>query len=49
MSNVFSSQQLLIEQAALYRVSGRVCEVTGLTVVAEGLPLPVGAHRMGAS
>lgn len=43
MNDMFSNQQLLIEQAAFYRVSGRVCEVTGLTVVAEGLPLPVGA------
>ncbi|MCH9002578.1 MAG: hypothetical protein IIC02_08390, partial [Planctomycetes bacterium] len=43
MSDMFSSQQLLLEHAAFSRVSGRVCEVTGLTVVAEGLPLPVGA------
>ena len=43
MSDMFSNQQLLIEQTAFCRVSGRVCEVTGLTVVAKGLPLPVGA------
>ncbi len=32
-----------VSEGAYIRVTGRVCEVTGLTVVAEGLPLPVGS------
>ncbi|MCH7924573.1 MAG: flagellum-specific ATP synthase FliI, partial [Planctomycetes bacterium] len=43
VTELFSSQQALIEHASFSRVCGRVCEVTGLIVVAEGLPLPIGA------
>ena len=42
MTDLFASQRRLIEQARTFRISGRVVEVTGLAVVAEGLALPVG-------
>lgn len=41
--SLFDCQERLLEQARLMRVTGRVVEWTGLTVVAEGLALPVGA------
>jgi len=33
----------IVDRARTLRVAGRVTEVAGLTVIAEGLPLPVGA------
>lgn len=43
MPELFSGQRRLIERADTFRTTGRVVEVTGLTVVAEGLPIPVGS------
>ncbi|MGD2107911.1 MAG: FliI/YscN family ATPase [Phycisphaerae bacterium] len=43
MTELFVNQARLIEQAGPLHVTGRVAEVVGLTVVAEGFPLPVGA------
>ncbi len=43
MPDLFDNQRCLIERARTYRTTGRVVEVTGLTVVAEGLALPVGS------
>ncbi len=43
MTDVFSEARTLVEQTQTLRVTGRVVEVTGLTVVAEGLPLAVGS------
>jgi len=42
MSDLFANSLHLIEHAECRRVTGRVVEVTGLTVVAEGLPVPIG-------
>jgi len=42
MPELFDSQRRLIESTSLCRATGRVLEVTGLTVVAEGLSIPVG-------
>ncbi|MFQ5589954.1 MAG: FliI/YscN family ATPase [Phycisphaerae bacterium] len=42
MIDLFAKPRQLIEQAECRRITGRVCEVTGLSVVADGLPLPVG-------
>jgi len=42
-ADVFREGERLTDRANTMRVSGRVVEVTGLTVVAEGLNLPVGA------
>jgi len=42
MIELFADQRRLIEQAQPLHVTGRVAEVVGLTVVAEGFPLPVG-------
>ncbi len=42
MSDPFQQHRAVLENASFMRVSGRVSEVTGLTIVAEGLPLPVG-------
>ena len=42
-ASLFDCQERLLEQARFMRVTGRVVEWTGLTVVAEGLALPVGA------
>ncbi|UCE60337.1 MAG: FliI/YscN family ATPase [Phycisphaerales bacterium] len=42
MDDLFASARKVIERAECRRVTGRVVEVTGLTVVAEGLPVPVG-------
>lgn len=39
---MFHNQAALVRQTPMLRVTGRVREVTGLTIVAEGLPLPVG-------
>ncbi|HEY3244201.1 MAG TPA: FliI/YscN family ATPase [Phycisphaerae bacterium] len=41
--NVLARQLALIDSAQTIRVTGRVRDIVGLTVVAEGLPLPVGA------
>ncbi len=43
MTELFTSQRRLIERAQTCRTTGRVVEVTGLTVVAEGLAIPVGS------
>ena len=43
MVDLFAHHRSLIETVDFSRVSGRIAAVTGLTVVAEGLPLPVGA------
>ena len=40
---LFDRQMELAERALPMRVTGRVAEVTGLTVVADGLPVPLGA------
>jgi len=40
---LFERQMDLLHSTLPMRVSGRVSEVTGLTVVADGLPLPLGA------
>ena len=41
--DLFSDQTALVERTPTHRVTGRTLEVTGLTVVAEGLPVPVGS------
>jgi len=43
MVDMFCEARVLMEQAQTCRVTGRVIEVTGLTVVAEGLAMPVGS------
>lgn len=43
MPELFSGHRRLVERADTFRIAGRVVEVTGLTVVAEGLPIPVGS------
>jgi FliI/YscN family ATPase len=43
MTDLFANHRRLIEQGQLWRATGRVVEVTGLTVATEGLPLPVGS------
>ncbi len=43
MVDLFGDHQLLFDNVDFVRVTGRVVEVKGLTVVAEGLPLPIGA------
>lgn len=40
---LFDRQLELVQRAQPIRVTGRVVEVTGLTVVANGLPVPLGA------
>ncbi len=43
MVELFSKHQALADRAPTIRVAGRVVDVTGLTVVAEGLPIPIGS------
>ena len=43
MPDLFQQQRRLVKQTQSLRVTGRVVEVTGLTVVAEGLAIPVGS------
>lgn len=43
MVDLFVSHRALLKRARTCRITGRVVEVTGLTVVAEGLALPVGS------
>jgi len=43
VSDLFANQRALIDHTSFSRVTGRVHEVTGLTIVAEGLPLSVGS------
>ena len=43
MPDLFANHRRLIERAQTCRTTGRVREVTGLTVVAEGLAIPVGS------
>ncbi len=42
MPDLFDDHRRLIDRAQPLRVTGRVAEVTGLSVVANGFPLPVG-------
>jgi len=41
--SLFGNQIEMLDRARLMRVSGRIVEISGLTVVAEGLDLPIGA------
>jgi len=43
MPDPFDNARKVMERSSCLRVAGRVTEVTGLTVVAEGLPIPVGS------
>jgi flagellum-specific ATP synthase len=43
VGELFSRHRDLLRTAPLLRVTGRVTDVTGLSVLAEGLPLPVGS------
>ncbi|HNQ22328.1 MAG TPA: FliI/YscN family ATPase [Phycisphaerae bacterium] len=43
MADLFAEPRRLVQRTATVQVTGRVVQVTGLTVVAEGLPLPVGS------
>lgn len=43
MIELFDRHRELVERGLSVRVAGRVTEVTGLTLVAEGLPAPVGS------
>ena len=43
MIDLFAEKRAMAARAQTLRVKGRVLEVTGLTVVADGLPLPVGS------
>ena len=43
MADLFVHHRSLLQNVAFPRVRGCVAEVTGLTVVADGLPLPVGS------
>ncbi len=43
MPELFDNHRRLVEQAETFRVTGRVIEVTGLTVIAKGLLTPVGS------
>ncbi len=43
MIDLFADHRSLIEHAQTCRVTGRVVEVTGLSLVAEGLSIPVGS------
>jgi len=43
VTSLLSHEQSVIDRAQLCRVTGRVVEVAGQTVVAEGLALPVGS------
>ncbi|MBU0717082.1 MAG: FliI/YscN family ATPase [Planctomycetes bacterium] len=43
MTDLFTRHRIQLRNVEFSRVRGRVVEVTGLTVVAEGLPLSVGA------
>ncbi len=42
MQSLFANQSRILERAQLLTTRGRVSELSGLTVVAEGLPLAVG-------
>ena len=43
MADLFAEPRKMLERTPTLQVAGRVVEVTGLTVVAEGLPLSVGS------
>ncbi len=43
MTSLFAGHLPVLEKAQSRRVEGRVCEVTGLTVVARGLLIPIGS------
>ena len=43
MRDIFAEHVRILESTQCYRVTGRVLEVTGLTVIAEGFPQPVGS------
>ncbi len=43
MTTMFASQMETLRRSRLVGVTGRVVEVSGLVIIAEGLPLPIGA------
>ena len=43
MPDLFLHQRRLVKEARAQRTTGRVLEVSGLTIVGEGLSLPVGS------
>jgi flagellum-specific ATP synthase len=43
MAKLFAEARSVVERTSTLRVSGRVAEVSGWTVAADGLPLPVGS------
>jgi flagellum-specific ATP synthase len=43
MRDIFAEHARILESTQCYRVTGRVLEVTGLTMIAEGFPRPVGS------
>ena len=43
MVELFSEHRLLVDRATTIRATGSVVDVTGLTVVAKGLPIPIGS------
>ncbi len=43
MTELFANHRRILDAAETCRTTGRVVEVTGLTVIAEGLAIPVGA------
>jgi flagellum-specific ATP synthase len=43
MTEMFATHRRLIDSTSALRVSGRVVEITGLSVIAEGLLLPIGS------
>lgn len=43
MVELFSEQLNVVNSATTLQVTGRVVDVTGLTVVADGLPIPIGS------
>lgn len=46
MVELFQQQRAMLDETSGVRLSGRITEVMGLTLVAEGLPLPVGSLCM---
>ena len=43
MVELFAGPRAMLRTASSFRVTGRVSDVLGLSVIAEGLPIPVGA------
>lgn len=42
-TSLFANHRTIVDQASLCRATGRVVEVTGLTVLAKGLSIPIGS------